>query len=201
MMGKTHLTMGIAVTALAFHPTDIASWLLTIVGGAVGGTVADIDSVKTDYKHDALIGQALAVFILGASLLIDYGKDIGILSSIAIRNSGFVIVGGVVYLILYIVGFFSRHRTFTHSLFALALFSFSVYLICPSIATFYAVGYLSHLVLDILNKKTIPLFFPVGKGFCLGWFYANKIANKCFFWTGFVSIFLLMVHWIIVQIA
>lgn len=193
MMGKTHLTMGIAIATLVLHPNDVPSCLVAIAGGAIGGVVADIDTVRNDYKHDALMGQVLAISVFCVSLLIDYIAGFGIAYSISNQNRVLVITGIVGYLVLYIMSFFCRHRTFTHSLLALVLYTISVCLVCPGMAIPYAIGYMVHLILDILNKKPVPLFFPKGKGFCLGWFYANRSANKCLGWIGLAtSVFLII---------
>ena len=194
MMGKTHVAMGIATSMIVLHPTDAIGCIIAVSGGVLGGAVADVDIVKDDYKHDALIGQMLAIGIAAASLFIDYILKLGICNSVISRNLIITIVGVVAYLILYVIGFMSDHRTFTHSLLALALFSISMCMMCPRLTPAYIVGYLSHLILDILNKKKVPIFYPKGKGVCLGWCYANKMANTFFMWTGFVISILLVIN-------
>ena len=43
----------------------------------------------------------------------------------------------------------------------------------------FAIGFLSHIGLDLLNKKPVQVFFPVkSRRMCLGWCYANRLANK-----------------------
>lgn len=102
-------------------------------------------------------------------------------------------IGLIAYFILLFVGFCSHHRTFTHSILALVLFSLAIALICPCLVKAYIIGYIVHLLLDILNKKPFPLLFPKGKGVCLGLCYASEIANTCFMWIGFIgSIFLIL---------
>lgn len=71
MMGKTHLAMGVAVATLVLCPTDVSSCLIVVSGGALGGIVADIDTVKNDYENDALIAQLIAIAVFGLSLMID----------------------------------------------------------------------------------------------------------------------------------
>ncbi len=186
MMGKTHVTMGIAISMLSTAPSNVQSCMLAIIGGALGGVAADIDTVKNDYEHDALIGQFLGIGITSILLMTDYFLKIGICQSISGRNR-FVVIGGmIVYLVLAGIGFTSEHRTFTHSLLSLILFTLAVYMISPSIAIPYSIGYLSHLLLDILNKKRVPVFYPKGKGFCLNLCYANKFGNKFLMWFGLV---------------
>ena len=71
-MGKTHVAVGVLVALLVFQPTTIAACAATIAGGALGGSAADIDAIKTDHNHDALLGQLIPVGITGAMLLVEH---------------------------------------------------------------------------------------------------------------------------------
>ena len=55
------------------------------------------------------------------------------------------------------------------------------------------VGYLSHLLLDLLNKRGIQLFFPFEARFCLRLCYAGKTANKVFTIIGAIATLALMI--------
>ena len=74
------------------------------------------------------------------------------------------------------------------------LFSTAVLMLCPSVVIAYLLGYASHLLLDILNKKPVPLLYPKGKGICLKWFYADKDANMAFMWIGVIASLLLIIN-------
>lgn len=194
MMGKTHLAMGMATSLVVLHPTTAQECIIAVAGGALGGVIADIDTVKNDYKHDALIGQVLAVIIAGLSVLIDFLFKFEITQTIIERNLTLVLFGVGMYIVLAGIGFFTVHRTFTHSFLALVLFSIAIWCICPPALWAFVIGYLSHLFLDVLNKKNVPLLFPKGKGICLKLFYANKVANIVFMWVGFVGTVVLVVN-------
>lgn len=94
---------------------------------------------------------------------------------------------------MYIVGMSSNHRTFTHSFLALFLYTVAVYLIYKPFSAPLAVAYFSYLVLDVLNKKKIPLFYPLKFGICLKLCYANKKANKVLMYVGFCIAAVLLV--------
>lgn len=47
MMGKTHITVGIAAAYLITHPQTAPEFIIATVGGSIGGVMADID-VKID---------------------------------------------------------------------------------------------------------------------------------------------------------
>lgn len=116
------------------------------------------------------------------------------------RNTVLIVIGVVVYIILLISGFISDHRTFTHSLIALLLFSLAIYFICPIIALTYFVGYFSHLLLDLLNKKKIPLLYPKGKGIYFKLCYAGKIANTIFMYSGLILSVLFIINALVLHV-
>lgn len=87
----------------------------------------------------------------------------------------------------------SSHRGFSHSLLALDLFAGSLWLIFPAMTVPFVITFVSHLILDILNKKSVRLLYPVEKGICLGWFYADRWANKLFATVGSV--------WLLVEVV
>lgn len=46
----------------------------------------------------------------------------------------------------------------------------------------------------MLNKKKVLLLYTIGKGFCLKFFYAGKIADKIFMWLGFACTIVLVMY-------
>lgn len=46
----------------------------------------------------------------------------------------------------------------------------------------------------MLYKKKVLLLYPIGKGFCLKFFYAGKIADKIFMWLGFACTIVLVMY-------
>lgn len=186
MMSKTHLSMGIA-TALTFVENGNIPMLLTaIVGGALGGITADIDILDNDNTTDTLVGQILALFFVAAIFFIDKFFNIGILTQI-LDNRTPAIIGIIAYFILFVYGFTTNHRTFTHSFLGILLFSLTIKMIYKPLFNFYLYGYLSHLILDLLNKKGVQLFYPFNFKPCLKICYANKAINKIFMYIGLVS--------------
>ena len=100
MMGKTHVFVGIASALLIVQPIDNRTLILSVAGGALGGIVADIDTLKNDYKFDALIGQILALGIAAVCFMLDWylklGSCISFLEGSRLRNTA----GVLIYLIL-----------------------------------------------------------------------------------------------------
>jgi inner membrane protein len=76
----------------------------------------------------------------------------------ALRTTSFVLVRTV------------GHRTLTHSLVGILLFSLPVWLILggfPNLFLALISGYASHVLADALNTRGVPLLWPVGKPFRL----------------------------------
>ena len=76
----------------------------------------------------------------------------------ALRTTSFVLVRTV------------GHRTLTHSLVGILLFSLPVWLLLggfPNLSLALVAGYASHVLADALNTRGVPLLWPVGKPFRL----------------------------------
>ena len=88
------------------------------------------------------------------------------------------IAGLIALIVLVVIGLKSNHRGFTHSILALALFSTVTCLILGETWKWFAIGYASHLVIDLLNKNGESLLFPLTTKVCLNLCKADGITNK-----------------------
>lgn len=183
-MGKTHFAVGIATSLAVVQPKSFNECMVAVIGGAVGGVLADNDILDNGYQTGASSGQLLALGTAAISVVLDFFLGLGICQVIADKPI-LPIIGGIGFIILYIIGFCSNHRTFTHSFLALILYTIAVMLIYVPLAIPLAAAYLSHLLLDILNKKNIRILYPLDFGICFKMCYANKTANKVFMYVGF----------------
>lgn len=197
MMSRTHLAMGMAVSLAVVQPTKLDECFTALIGGAVGGVLADIDTLDNDYKSDALVGQLLAAGIAVFLLAIDYFCHIGICDRVVSGNKVFAIIGAFAFIALWVWGFLSEHRSFTHSILAAFAFTVAIGLVCVPIAVGTFLGYASHLILDLLNRKDIPLLYPLKFRICFKLCYANKTANFVFACIGFVATGILLALFII----
>ena len=50
-MGKTHIAVGIATAFAIMHPKTTQEYIISTVGGSIGGVMADID-VKIDTSNN-----------------------------------------------------------------------------------------------------------------------------------------------------
>ena len=184
MMGKTHIAVGIAAAYAITQPKTMPEFVIATAGGSIGGVMADID-VKIDASNkyalkaslDALYGEILAAAIAAGSLASDYFTGGSILQEMISSLPRFT-AGVVLFIILTVIGELSKHRDRTHSIIALALFSLSVFLIEPHIGLAFAIGYSSHLIIDLFNKMPVRILYPLKKGICFKLCYADRLGNE-----------------------
>ena len=200
MMGKTHLFMGITAAAVLTRPDTVGGCLAALMGGAVGGVLSDIDVKSGKGRRDDPDARIMAGGICVLALGVDHLMGGGILAELNACGRERLYLGLGLLALLCMVGYFQPHREFTHSFLALILFSGAVGLFSTTVQPAFAAGFLSHIVLDVLNKKPVRLLFPVGTGFCLKLCYADKGTNRgllCFgmAFTVLFCLYMLMMFW------
>lgn len=186
MLGKTHITLGIASSLIITQPKTVSGVIGAMVGGAIGGWIVDVDCKRVDADKEKGLDSIIDGLFIGAFITVDYLLGNGMCQYIQ-SNWGVQIWGALIGLIvLLLIGFNTKHRTFTHSLFALLIFGVTVYFFCRPIVISFVIGYASHLVADLFNKKGIQIFYPVKWRPCLNLCLSNGAANKALFWVAFV---------------
>ena len=201
MMSKTHISIGIATSLLLLKPTTITDCLSTLIGASVGSIICDIDIRSNSYCRDALNGRLIALGIVVTALLIDFfGRRSLIASVVDPHRIAVVIIGAAILLISCMLGVaVDKHRAFTHSILALVVMSISVFMICPAVSKSFSIGFVSHLALDVLNKKGVRIFYPFGNGFCLKICYANRTANSVLMIVGGILSLVLLIYFILIS--
>lgn len=190
MLGKTHLAIGVASALVLVQPQSLNEIATTIIGGAVGGVLCDID-VKIDISNkyaqkaslDALYGEIAAVLLTMAILIADWLNEGSILYKI-IREKEIAMIGIIMFVVLTIIGERAKHREKTHSLLFLMMFTIAVGFVNIPIGIAFFFGYASHLLIDLLNKSPEQLFFPLKKGVCFKVCYADRFGNEILFAVG-----------------
>lgn len=193
MLAKAHVTVGMAAAFTIMKPVTIAEALPVIAGGALGCLICDLDCEVTKEKTEASHWRIVMGLVTVAALIEDHLLNAGMWSSLGSNGQylwfaglvGFVLTGGFASV--------SSHRGFSHSLLALALFAGSLWLVFPTMTMPFVITFVSHLLLDMLNKRSVRLFYPMERGICIGVFYADRFANKVFATAGAV--------WLIAAVA
>ena len=105
-----------------------------------------------------------------------------------------VIAGIAAFLLLCVIGRRTHHRSFMHSFAAMILFCLCINVIFPQITCYFAAGYLSHLLTDLLNRQWELLLWPSKRGFSLKMFRSDGVVN----WLMFVAFLCTSVYLILV---
>lgn len=191
MLAKAHVTVGMAAAFTLMRPETVAEALPVITGGALGCLICDLDcevkAEKTESSHWRVVMAAVAV----AALIEDNLLDAGMWKSLGNNGLYLWFLGLVLFALTGAFASVSSHRGFSHSLLAMVLFTGSLWLVFPAAALPFAIAFASHIVLDLMNKKSLRLLYPMEKGFKLGWFYADRFANKAL--TGVGSVWLVLI--------
>lgn len=162
MLGKTHFAVGIAVSTIYMHPTSLVSLASGMCIGALGSIIPDID-VGTSRSHRELLKIiGLLLLIIGVAVGADVFFNVGLYDAVIRNRDGYVLLlGAICFGFISICGMLTPHRSFMHSLFAMALLSACIYVIYPPVVMYFVAGFLSHVLLDTLNDKKVMLFFPL----------------------------------------
>lgn len=188
MLGRTHFVLGMASALVITRPQSVSGVITAMTAGAIGGWIVDIDIKSSDIEwsddadresvYDILIDGLIFLAFIALDFLIGKG-----MCQYVINNWGVIVWGSLFgIIILLIIGFNTKHRTFTHSFLALALFFCLMYLFCRPAAIPFVIGYASHLVADFFNKLGLQLFFPLKWRPCLKLCRSDKKVNRILFW-------------------
>ena len=183
MEKKTHVALGNLVALSIVNPGSINSLLITIGAASLGGILSDVDlkDSTTDKLFDRLITSLITVIVVG--IFINYLFDINLYSKIKEFNNAFnYIICISLFTIMAYMGSKTHHRSFTHSFLGLFIYTFILsYAFNKAVIVPFFLAYLSHILIDLFNKKGLTLFYPVKSRFCLNLCDANGMINKLLF--------------------
>ena len=173
-------------TALAVMQPDNMRGLIVVAGaGMIGSVICDID-VSTSESHrdvNKILGITVVVLLL-ATLLDNYYK-LGIAGYFQ-RSSSLLrlFTGLAVFLGLCVFGKEQPHRSFMHSLLAVAVFGLVAYYVFPAAAMPFAAAMLSHMAIDTLNYKKVRILYPLRGGISFKFCKADGWVNNILFYVG-----------------
>lgn len=199
MTRNTHLATGIAVSLAAVMPPDFLSLAVCICAAALGSTIPDIDvsSSKPRKELNTIVGISITsiVVLIALELIFHIGIYEKIESEVKILR---ILLGFTLFLLLGLFGTKTKHRTFTHSIVGVLIFSASICLAFPSATVSFTIAMTSHILLDFLNKKRVKLFYPLKKwGISFNLCTANGTANKVICVVSTLIILLELLYWLI----
>lgn len=180
MGGKTHAAAGAlcAVTAcVLLKQTDPFSLSLGLCAGAVGALAPDIDVDGSIGNKAAkkIIPTVVFVVLVAVLALFSKGQSIGV---------GFLRLLAVgILLVMTFLGLGSAHREKTHSVLFCVVSTLCVAALISDAAIFWLIGYMSHLMLDVLNTKGCSYLWPLKGKYCLGLCKASGVVNTAIFYA------------------
>lgn len=193
MLAKTHIAVGMAAAFSIVKPGTVAEALPVIAGGALGCLICDLDCDNSSEKSASGHWRAVMGLVAAAALIEDYLLDAGMWRSLGQSSPYLWFAGLAGFVITCVFATGSGHRDFSHSLLAMALETWCLGLVFPVAALPFAAAFASHLLLDIMNKRPVRLLYPAKKGICLGWFFADRLANKVFAIGGVIWLILAII--------
>ena len=189
MLKETHLVVGIAATLTMLRPESLEITIPVTIAAACGSVICDIDSDMSGARRSADVFTSVSVLAFITLFIIE--KILGIsVSEKIMENQDLVIriLAAMGFLALCAVGKLISHRSFMHSLMAGILLSICLYLATSKLmAVSFFGGFLSHLALDLMNRKGIRILWPMKDFICLNLCDADGIINKALFITGAIT--------------
>lgn len=192
MQGKTHAVCGSALAVAVLAPVSFPALGSAMAGGMLGALCPDIDC-DSSHAYKGVTKFALYVaLIFGLCYALDYVYGTALLAALANFERGrwtaARIIGLALLIAYFIAGALSAHRTLTHSLVGMAVATAAVYLVAPGIWQSFALGYASHLALDLLNKQKEQLLWPFGEGCALFVCKSDGAMNKFLLFSGMIAL-------------
>lgn len=163
---KTHIVCANALALAFVRPDSPTSLLLTLAAATIGGTISDID--VSDKEHNGYVFTYGIIAIVSVILLslseiifhIGFNDWIIENSSYPRINICLLLTIGLCYF-----GYLNPHRSFLHSFLGVGLLILLCYIAFGNVVIPFTIGIISHIVLDLFNKKGLWLLYPSKKRF------------------------------------
>ena len=194
MMAKAHITVGMAAAFTAAMPGSVPESLPVITGAAIGCLICDIDCEAKAERNESSRWRIVMALVAAAALMEDQLLDAGMWRTLSQSDPYIRFAGLAGFMLTCTFAGAASHRGFAHSLLALALETLCMWMVIPAAALPFAAAFASHVALDLMNKRSLRLFYPAKKGVCLKWFYADRLANRLFASAGCIWLAVLLIN-------
>ncbi len=162
MTSKTHIATGIAVATAFVQPGSIKSFAICTTAATIGSIISDIDVTTSESHKDLNKILAISTIVIFLCAIVDLVFKINIYSYILGQtNLCRILIGLLTFLLICSFGMHKPHRTFMHSITAMIILDATVFIILPSAVIPFSIAMLTHIILDLFNRKKVQLFYPV----------------------------------------
>lgn len=180
MEKKAHVAFGNAVALSVLRPTTIEGLLITVGVSTLSSVLPDVDLKNSDIDKifDKLMIVVCTFFITCFGL--DKIFNLGLVEIVKNYNAlPKYLVSIVLFIVLSFVSSKTPHRSFTHSIMGVIIFSLIVKFGFDNNVLFpFIIGMISHVFLDIFNMTGLELFYPIQNRKCLKLIDANGFGNR-----------------------
>lgn len=177
---------GVALVVPMMQCKSIADYSLCLGCAVIGSLLPDIDAngeskAKKEFRHAMSFLTVVAVYLIYSAYMSGT-----LLSKISEYIHSIRGIGAIAFLIFCVMGYLSSHREFTHYLVGLVCFTVSFTMLTDvKLGIWFGVGFLSHQLIDMLNKKKIKWLYPLPYDFAR---YICKAQSRLSSAIGVVSI-------------
>ncbi len=195
MLGKTHLAVGTAAALAVLHPHTPFALAGGLAAASVGSLISDIDISTSESHQESDKVILLSCAAVGLAALAEKCFHLGLTRRILAESSLFrVLLAVTVFLLVCAVGRVQPHRGFMHSIAAGFIMASCTSAFLPLLPPYFAVGFVSHLAIDLLNHKGEQLLFPLRHRFCFGVCSSKGHVNRMLFsWGSAISSILFLI--------
>lgn len=175
MTGKTHIALGLLVTEMIMPMRTPELAAINISFAIIGSMMPDIDisNSKISHKVKKFIAFAVAILMFSHYILkMPYASIFKAVGSYKIFNAGILLL-----IVLMLFSKTTEHRTFTHSILGLILFSISTFLILKQGTVSFILGYAAHLFADWTTDSGIMIIYPSKKKVSLHLIKTNSLVD------------------------
>lgn len=178
MLGKTHIAVGCAIYFCVAQPTDFKSLFAGVAISIIGSEVSDIDEANSKVRRVfnwLLVG---IVLLAAAATFIKNQFELSLTLPTCISTSKNLFT---LFLLVLLFGYFSHHRNAMHSILIDLILSGIIAIWIGQYGYYFFVAFLSHVLLDTLNHKSVRLFYPLKIGVKFNICKANGFVNNVLF--------------------
>ena len=183
MEKKTHVACANMLAIGLLRPDNISSLIITCGFASLGGLLPDVDlkDSTTDKLFDRLMTSLIT--IIAMNFFLKYFLDIDIYERIKELNIVFnYAISLFIFIVMGYLGSKFSHRSFTHSFLGCFIYTLILsYGFDNNTLIPFLCGYLSHIFLDLFNKKGVALLYPCKFRLCLNLCESNGMVNKILF--------------------
>ncbi len=178
MQSHTHAAVGACIgAAMTINaPVEVAAAGTAVA--VVGAIISDIDVGGTGKRSTSWLVAGCSAALMAVPVVLGMVQQWAALG---------------LFVLTCVYGALQEHRSFMHSIFAMVLLVAAIYVAMPNLPLYFAAGFLSHLLLDIITHRPVQLLYPLEKSVSLKLCYSKSRASQLLFLLGCAGTIILII--------